>query len=294
MFRAKPRPRLVNLRRGRHQRLDPIPDRQRRLGAFQRFQQEGQRDHRIEMARLQGQSALQIGNRRTPEFGSEIGLGPQRIARRKIGRVVDQGGQMANRFPRIAAKRIFTALAQQIHCRRAAFAHLLTDFLRQLRGAFGTGLAELRKERIKARTRRAAARQHKNQGNCRKGRLYRWHSSVHMPRCSIRNPGCQPQSSGGTKMSDVITKAVEALNGKLDGQSIGGSAKFVVEDEGAIFIDDDGARAGDDEADVTLTASAETFEGMMSGDENPTTAFMTGKLKVDGDMGLAMKLAGIL
>lgn len=95
-------------------------------------------------------------------------------------------------------------------------------------------------------------------------------------------------------MSDVITKAVEALNGKLDGQSIGGSAKFVVEDEGAIFIDDDGARAGDDEADVTLTASAETFEGMMSGDENPTTAFMTGKLKVDGDMGLAMKLAGIL
>lgn len=95
-------------------------------------------------------------------------------------------------------------------------------------------------------------------------------------------------------MSDVITKAVEALNEKLDGQSIGGSAKFVVEDEGAIFIDDDGARAGDDEADVTLTASAETFEGMMTGDENPTTAFMTGKLKVDGDMGLAMKLAGVL
>lgn len=95
-------------------------------------------------------------------------------------------------------------------------------------------------------------------------------------------------------MSDVVTKAVAALNEKLDGQSLGGTAKFVIEDEGAVFIDDDGARASDDEADVTLTASAETFEGMMTGDENPTTAFMTGKLKVDGDMGLAMKLSGIL
>ena len=32
----------------------------------------------------------------------------------------------------------------------------------------------------------------------------------------------------------------------------------------------------------------------MSGDTNPTSAFMTGKLKVDGDMGMAMKLASAL
>ena len=55
-----------------------------------------------------------------------------------------------------------------------------------------------------------------------------------------------------------------------------------------------GARAADDEADVTLTASRETFEGMLSGDVNPTMAFMTGKLKVDGAMGTAMKLGALL
>ena len=45
---------------------------------------------------------------------------------------------------------------------------------------------------------------------------------------------------------------------------------------------------------MTLTASAETFESMMSGDLNPTAAFMGGKLAVDGDMGTAMKLGAIL
>jgi len=94
-------------------------------------------------------------------------------------------------------------------------------------------------------------------------------------------------------MSDVITKAVEALNAKMDG-GFAGTAKFEIEGEGAIIIDSDGARAGDDDADVTMTASRDVFEGILSGDQNPTAAFMTGKLSVDGDMGMAMKLAGAL
>jgi putative sterol carrier protein len=61
-----------------------------------------------------------------------------------------------------------------------------------------------------------------------------------------------------------------------------------------VVIDADGARAGDDETDVTLSADAETFEGILAGDTNATSAFMTGKLKVDGDMGMAMKLASVL
>ena len=47
-------------------------------------------------------------------------------------------------------------------------------------------------------------------------------------------------------------------------------------------------------AEVTLTASAEDFQAMFEGDLSPTTAFMTGRLKVDGNMGLAMKLAAAL
>jgi putative sterol carrier protein len=46
--------------------------------------------------------------------------------------------------------------------------------------------------------------------------------------------------------------------------------------------------AGD--GDVTIAASEEVFQRIVSGEQNPTTAYMTGKLKVKGDMGAAMKL----
>lgn len=93
-------------------------------------------------------------------------------------------------------------------------------------------------------------------------------------------------------MSKVVEAAVAALDPKAKG--FDGTAKFVIEGEGAVYIDADGARAADDEAEVTLTASRETFEGLLSGDVNPTMAFMTGKLKVDGAMGTAIKLGALL
>lgn len=94
-------------------------------------------------------------------------------------------------------------------------------------------------------------------------------------------------------MSKIITKAVEALSAKV-ADGFDGSAKFTIEGEGSIVLDSQGVRASDEETDVTLTASAETFEGMMTGDVNPTMAFMTGKLKIDGSMSQAMKLASVL
>ncbi|MDW4496986.1 SCP2 sterol-binding domain-containing protein [Sulfitobacter sp. D35] len=95
-------------------------------------------------------------------------------------------------------------------------------------------------------------------------------------------------------MSETVNQAVTILNEKLAGADIGGTAKFDIEGEGSVMMDDSGARAADEPADVTLTADSETFQSILSGDTNPTSAFMTGKLKVDGDMGLAMKLASIL
>ena len=44
------------------------------------------------------------------------------------------------------------------------------------------------------------------------------------------------------------------------------------------------------EGDVTISSSAQNFERIVSGDQNPTTAYMSGKLKVKGDIGAAMKL----
>lgn len=95
-------------------------------------------------------------------------------------------------------------------------------------------------------------------------------------------------------MSDIVNAAVEALNLKLDGASLDGSAKFEIEGEGAVIIDANGARAGDEETDVTLKADTDTFQSIMAGDLDPTAAFMTGKLTVDGDMGMAMKLGSVL
>jgi len=95
-------------------------------------------------------------------------------------------------------------------------------------------------------------------------------------------------------MSDIVNEAVAVLNEKMGGAGFDGLAKFDIQGEGAVMIDADGARPADEAADVTLSADAETFKSILDGETNPTSAFMTGKLSVDGDMGLAMKLAAVL
>lgn len=94
-------------------------------------------------------------------------------------------------------------------------------------------------------------------------------------------------------MSDVIDAAVAALAAKMP-NGFDGVAKFVISGEGSIIVDPSGVRAGDEAADVTLTAEAEVFQAMLAGEMNPTTAFMTGKLTVDGSMGLAMQLGAAM
>ena len=95
-------------------------------------------------------------------------------------------------------------------------------------------------------------------------------------------------------MSDVIDTAVNALNEMLGSGGFAGTAKFVIADEGAIMLDSDGARAGDDDAEVTMTADTDTFRAILDGSLNPTSAFMTGRLKIDGDLGAAMRLGSAL
>ena len=55
--------------------------------------------------------------------------------------------------------------------------------------------------------------------------------------------------------------------------------------DGAVTVDE-----GASEADCTISASEETLQKIVAGEQNATTAYMTGKLKIKGDMGAAMKL----
>jgi putative sterol carrier protein len=68
--------------------------------------------------------------------------------------------------------------------------------------------------------------------------------------------------------------------------NIDGAGSWNVDvDDGKVTVTEDGG-----DADTTITASAETFTKIANGEQNPTAAYMSGKLKVNGDMGQAMKL----
>lgn len=80
--------------------------------------------------------------------------------------------------------------------------------------------------------------------------------------------------------------------------AVNARVKFDFGDEGCIFIDATQnpplVSHEDAEADTTLSCSLDTFEGLLEGTQDPNLAFMMGKLKIKGSMGIAMKLNAIL
>lgn len=71
--------------------------------------------------------------------------------------------------------------------------------------------------------------------------------------------------------------------------------KFAFKEGGALFIDGKSQpnTVNNDEsaaADCTVKVSLEDFGKLMERKLDPTTAFMMGKIKIEGDMGVAMKL----
>ena len=96
-------------------------------------------------------------------------------------------------------------------------------------------------------------------------------------------------------MLDPLAKALEALRDKTRGQTLDGSVKLDFTDLGSLRLDEKGARMDDgSEADCTITGDLETFRSMFDGELSPTGAFMSGKIKIDGDMGVAMKVSSLL
>ena len=72
------------------------------------------------------------------------------------------------------------------------------------------------------------------------------------------------------------------------------SVKFDTGADGVIVMDGASVSTTDGPADCTIKISLDNLESLVAGDLNPTMAFMTGKIKVEGDMSVAMALSQLL
>ena len=98
-------------------------------------------------------------------------------------------------------------------------------------------------------------------------------------------------------MAGSAREFFEGLENRVDRSKTAGmtnSYVFDIDGAGTWKVDvDDGkvtVTEGGGDADATISASEETFQKIAAGEQNATSAYMTGKLKIKGDMGAAMKL----
>ncbi|MDA9706017.1 SCP2 sterol-binding domain-containing protein [Acidimicrobiaceae bacterium] len=95
-------------------------------------------------------------------------------------------------------------------------------------------------------------------------------------------------------MSEALDFVKQNAEGK-DLSVLPGSIKWVVDSQIVFMNPDNGEITDDDvEAACTITTDMETFKGMYDKSVSPQAAFMTGKLKVEGDMGIALKLQSVI
>jgi putative sterol carrier protein len=100
-----------------------------------------------------------------------------------------------------------------------------------------------------------------------------------------------------SRMAESVQEFFQNLPSRADSSKTAGMSNsylFDIDGAGQWKVDvDDGnvsVTEGAGEADVTIQSSEETFQKIIAGEQNPTSAYMTGKLKIKGDMGAAMKL----
>ena len=96
-----------------------------------------------------------------------------------------------------------------------------------------------------------------------------------------------------------LESATETIKGRVgDDAGLGATLKFDMGDVGVIFIDGkstpNSVSNENQDADCTVGLALDDLEAMLAGDLAPTTAFMSGKLRVEGDMGVAMKLQSLM
>lgn len=91
-----------------------------------------------------------------------------------------------------------------------------------------------------------------------------------------------------------IQDVAEKMRSRVESSGFDRSVKFDTGADGVIVIDGQSISMADAPADCTIKLSLEDLEALISGELNPTAAFMTGKIKVEGDMSVAMALSQVL
>ncbi|MGB3899271.1 MAG: SCP2 sterol-binding domain-containing protein [Mesorhizobium sp.] len=91
-----------------------------------------------------------------------------------------------------------------------------------------------------------------------------------------------------------IQDVAEKIRAQVESGGFEHSVKFDTGADGVIVIDGATISTTDGPADCTITLSLDDLESLISGDLNPTMAFMSGKLKIDGDMSVAMALSQLI
>jgi putative sterol carrier protein len=95
---------------------------------------------------------------------------------------------------------------------------------------------------------------------------------------------------------DELTNRIKEKVGTNSG--LDATVKFDLGSDGVIYVDGKSSPNSvsneDKDADCTISMTLENFLQLIQGDLDPTTAYMFGKLKVEGSMGVAMKLSKVI
>jgi putative sterol carrier protein len=115
--------------------------------------------------------------------------------------------------------------------------------------------------------------------------------------CTDRHAYAERPASAGQEAPDMA--AIDDVEAKLTEvadrlPAVDAKVKLDLSPEGILLVDATQSPAtisrGDGEADCTITADADMMAQIVDGSVNPMFAFMSGKLKVDGSLGVAQKL----
>ncbi|MES2039061.1 MAG: SCP2 sterol-binding domain-containing protein [Pseudomonadota bacterium] len=96
-----------------------------------------------------------------------------------------------------------------------------------------------------------------------------------------------------------LQACTEAIRAKVgDDSGLNATLKFDCGDEGVVFVDalatPNTVSNENNEAGCTITISLENLAALLTGQLNPMNGFMMGKLKVSGDMSVAMRLQTVV